>query len=253
MSPRLSLVAALFAVSSFNATAAVQQVTWDLRSGHASSSAFSSTGSGFGNVYTFTQDGKVVKVRAYGDGVRPNGTTGTSGTLYNAQLGRYDIGLGVCNGEEHSNCGNPSHQVDNTGRDDWVLFTFAEVVNFKSVVIDPYGTHDRDVTYWVGTAGSSAMPQILTTGLSGSTFASIISTFGAGQNVSSSASDNPLTVTLNGSGNFILFGAHRGGDDQDDYFKIKSVTVVAVPEPSTYLMLALGLVTLGGFTLRRRA
>lgn len=57
-------------------------------------------------------------------------------------------GLGVCSLTKP--CGNPSHQVDNAGQREYVLFRFSAPVDPISVRIDPFGTYDRDVSYWTG-------------------------------------------------------------------------------------------------------
>src|SRR3954452_17397616 len=85
-------------------------INWDFDSG--SSTASSSIGSGYGNSWAFSASG--LAVVATGWGVTGN----TNTTFQSAQLGRYGTGLGVCNRSEGLGCGDPEHQVDNSGQAD---------------------------------------------------------------------------------------------------------------------------------------
>jgi hypothetical protein len=230
------------------AQAAVADITWDFRSGQSTSSQFSATSRGFGNIFTFSQGGETVTVRGYAEGVRSNSSIGTAGIFYDGQLGRYNTGLGVCDGEEGASCADPAHRVDNIGYDDWVLFTFPKVVRFTSIVIDPAGNYDRDMTYWFGTAGPGKLPQLLTDGLASDTVLQLVNAFGQPINRDNSAGDDPLEVALKGQGNFLLLGAWRGGTDQDDSFNIHSLTVL--PELPPSLLLLIGLIAVGALVIR---
>jgi hypothetical protein len=194
-----------------------------------------STGTGsYGNTRTFTAGGVTLWATAWGY------TYGSSNDrLESAALGRWSTGLGSCNRAEGtgSNCSSPDeHQVDNVGADDWVLFVFSAPVDITSVRIDPYGTYDRDVSYWTGNVG---VPLDLT-GVSYGGLAGL----GFGPRVDSTAdpSSSPRDVAIPPVGTFVnalLFGAQLYSD-QDDFFKITSMTVntrVSVAEPATLFLL----------------
>lgn len=233
----LALAAAIgFAV--VNADAAL--ITYDFTSGSATAST--NTGSGYGNVRTFTAGGVTVTVTAWS-------LTGSSSTFESAQLGRFSTGLGTCNRSEGRNCGSPSHQVDNSGADDFVLFQFDAAVDPLSIRIDPWGNFDRDVSYWVGTVS-------LGLDLTGDALSSLAGLgFGARIDSTATASDNPRDVAINNGGlvNTILFGASSGIGDQDDYFKIKALKVDyapppppgRVPEPGTLALFVVAIASLG--------
>lgn len=182
-----------------------------------------------GNTRTFTSGGITLTVTAWGY------TFGASdNALAAAALGRYSTGLGVCNTTE--SCEDPQHQVDNVGAEDWVLFQFSALVDVTSVRIDPFDTWDRDVSYFVGNAG-------IPLNLTGVTYAGLGGVgFGAMQSDSASASSLFRDVSINGGfANALLFGGFLGGDDEDDRFKITSLTATtAVPEPGTMLLLVAG-------------
>lgn len=161
------------------------------------------------------------------------------------RLGLWSTGLGICSITER--CGNPSHQVDNAGQHEYVLFQFSAPIDPTSVRIDPYGTYDRDVSYWTG---NITLPSDLLVGetyssLSGLGFFSRIDNNGT---VSSSPRNVPIVSPVV---NTMLFGPRYNGGG-DDYFKITGLTGVtsSVPEPSSWLLLSLGL--LGWILLQTR-
>jgi MYXO-CTERM domain-containing protein len=204
------------------------------------------TGGAFGNVRTYTNDGVTVTVTAWG-------LTGHSDTTFQtANLGQYtgtNLGLGVCNQEEGKNCDSPNHQVDNANGNDFVLFQFSSVITSPiTITITPYGTYDRDVTYYTGNAASGlnltgdALSSLSAAGLSNM------------QNSPSTVSSSPRTVTLtlNGGINSILFGAAVDGDSHPDYFKINGLTanVAAAPEPATSGLAGATLIALAALARR---
>ncbi|MEO7386066.1 MAG: hypothetical protein ABIX37_03910 [Gammaproteobacteria bacterium] len=214
------------------------------------SSYYVTSGSSYGNRVTFSE------------GTEKLLTTGWSDTadapvhgFETAFIRRFSTGLGVCNREEGAinDCisGGLDHQVDNISQQDLVLFLFDSPQAMQSLVIDPYGIWDRDISYWIGNVSS-------TVDLSGATFATLGSLgFFSGQLDSlNSAGEAALTISLGGLvGNALLVGALNPADGTPDRFKIRSLTttmtVVPVPSAAWLFLSALGAVT-GTFGRRRQ-
>jgi hypothetical protein len=221
------------------ASATAQEVTWDFRRGGSDAEI---SGRGFGNSITFTEDGDEVLARGYSDTI-----DGIGGSFTDARVRQLAGGLGVCGPQEGARCRNPLRQTDNVGLEDWVLLTFDQEWDFTSVVIDPQGLWDRDVTYWIGTG--------LSDGLTGKSFANdIFPQYGPGTTVRNAPGRGALIIDLEGSGDFLLIGAEQGyiggsAPGTADRFRIRSVT--AVPETSTWVLLGFGLMVIAAQRLRR--
>jgi hypothetical protein len=237
----VALLVALAAVDllASPAEARAETITWNFTSSSGSEGTI-------GNTRTFTVAGITVKVTAWGY---------TYGSLDNAfqagAVGQWSTGLGARNVTEPS--GSPDHQVDNAGPDDWLLLTFSDQMDFESFRIDPYGTYDRDVRYYIGNVDPNALPLDLTGETYGDLaalgFTSYVDDFG-------SVSGSPRDVAVSGIwGNAILIGTvpyPTGYNDSKDFFKLTSFTATVTPEPTTLLLLAGGLGGLWLGTRRRK-
>ncbi len=201
---RGAILGSVLAAVLYASTAAADPVTWSFTGSQGGSMGEGS----YGNTRSFISDGVTVTASAWGY------TYGSSDSaLESAALGRWSTGLGACNRSE--SCGDPNHQVDNVGADDFVLFTFSEAVDITSIRIDPYGTHDRDVSYWIGSVSTPLnLNGVNYNGLDDRGFGNRIDQT---YSTSTSALDVPIT---GGRVNAILFGARVESSGASDYFKI---------------------------------
>lgn len=239
--PVLTIFAGAMALAS-NASAG--SLTWDL------TGTSTASGSSYGNTQTYTIGGVTVTASAWGY------TYGSGDSaLEKAQLGKWSVGIGACDQAEGTGCGSPTHQVDNVGPDNFVLFVFSEPIDVTNITIDPYGVFDRDVTYWTGTVKAGL-------DLSGQTYSSLGSLgFASRTDDLSTPSEAARAVNISGGYvNAVLFGAMIGaptGADQD-YFKIRSIAGDRQPPPNNPVPEPGSLVLLGGtllgaaLVLRRR-
>ncbi|WP_297527963.1 hypothetical protein [Thiohalobacter sp.] len=221
------------------ASAATATTTYDFTSNGPTPTAI---GSGFGNALDYGD----LTVTAWGTtGVPQNANS----LIDEGQIIRYTTGLGACNKSEGTDCGNPQHQIDNVGDDDLVLFAFDGPVRFDSIVIDPYGYWDRDVTFWVADITSTDL-----VGLSPADLLAGTSVFGSPTNVSNTPGYGPVTINLGGgAGNALLFGGRLdyGNLYDNDRFKIASLSVTPVPLPAALWLFGSGLLGLAGLARRR--
>jgi hypothetical protein len=227
---------------------AAQAITFNLYTGGTPAT---NLGSSWGNVRTFAQAGVELDVSAWG--ATDNFPSGAFETAY---VGRYSTGLGICNRSEGSlsNCqaSGTEHQVDNVGKQELILFRFNNAMAFDAITIDPYGTWDRDVSFWVGTVG----PSFSLTGYQYTDLASL--GFGAQQNRANTRGDAALTINLGSLvGNALLFSAgFNPFDNKADRFKIRSLTASTpaqvVPVPAAAWLFASALGALGAVRRFRR-
>ncbi len=237
-----SLLAGCMLGASLSAQAAV---TYDFTSGGTSSTEI---GSGFGNALDFGD----MTVTAWGTTGSNQGTGAWGDSIETGEIYRWSTGLGACNQAEGTvggGCSIYQHQVDNYSYDDLVLFVFDYDVTFDNIVIDPYFTTDVDVTFWIGNISSSDL-----TGLDDVT---LLTTAGFGSPVDNTfygKTSSPQTIDLSTTvGNALLIGGQRdqGAPDDDDYFKIASLTVTPVPVPAAVWLFGSGLLALVGVSHRK--
>lgn len=236
-SPALALCAcAVLATPAF-----AQNVQWD--------TVGPNHGGTFGNTLNFYSENKNLSVTSWGY------TKGSSGYAFEEARGsQYTIGMGVSNADETT--GSPDHQMDNSGGDDWMLFFFDAMVSSATVTVDPYGTYDRDVTYYTATLDGPV-------DLSNLSYADLAALgFSARNDSYSTVSGDAREVSITGNGSFnaILFGAWQGepAAESIDCFKISGVSATytgggnngnsTIPEPSTGWLGVIGALAL----LRRR-
>jgi hypothetical protein len=237
-----SFAAALLAAPAFAATT----YTWNTFS--PGGTAFSQSGSGAGNQYTFTWGTESVKVRAYSlDNL-------TSATFQTATVGLYDHGLGVTYQGESTT--SPNHALDNVGKFDFLLVEFDGPTSNLGFQIGwkNGSTGDTDVQVYVGTAAAGL--NLTSNGACGGScdFTELgLLGFGSAQTFDNVALDT--TKNVSGQGRYLLISG-RLTTDLDDYFKVSLLTgsqSTSVPEPSSLAIMAVAAAGFGFARRRRRA
>lgn len=226
----LGLTAAL--MTTLGGVAPAATITFNLES---TAQLTATSGSGFGNTFTYQAGGLTVVLSAFG-------STGSSGALQTAQLQRFSGGLGVCNQSEGTGCPSGPHAMDNVGGStDFLLFRFSGLVDPVSITLGWDGG-DMDASYWIG---SQANPSV-----AGNTVAQFGSIGFGSQFVDEGSSVRTFNVA-GGTGRSMLVAPQWGGND--DAFKLKTLTVNTsdVPEPATMAIVGAALVGLGLLKRRR--
>ena len=143
----------------------------------------------------FGAGGVNVKARAFS-----RDTTGGGAEAY---LGAFGGGLGVTDGSEGNGSGN-AHTVDNTGRDNYVLFTFDQQVVVDAAYLG-YVFCDSDLRLWIGTLPDAFTADIM---LSDALLAGLGFT-----EVNTTTSDQARWADFNGgnvAGNVLVIAANTG-------------------------------------------
>ncbi|MEX1034494.1 MAG: VPLPA-CTERM sorting domain-containing protein [Sneathiella sp.] len=186
---------------------------------------------GLATSYFFSEDGIGLTATP---GQFESSTTGseTVSTPGAARIGQYDQGLGVSNPWYFD-----QHEVDGLGNNDVVIFDFDQVVKLETIVFSYF---DDEVHWFWG----SPTPN--------DEFSGFLDTDGDGvlNLVGVNFDGNPFNV---GGIAGEIFGIGAWGNNDD--FKIKSMTVSAVPLPAALPLYGAGLAVLGfvGWRKRRKA
>ncbi len=178
--------------------------------------------------FDFTGNGGLAASYNFGpvDGISVTATPGafvTSGggtVTAQGQIGQYTGGLGVTNPSDSD------HQVDGSGWNDIVVFDFSQDVILQSVTFSYFGGND-DFSFFFDNLDDGDLD-------------------GIAYNVDT----NTNTYTFNSVWNGDLFGI--GALDRNDEFKIKSMTVSAIPLPAALPLYGAGLAVLGFIGWRRK-
>lgn len=216
-------------------------------------------GGGWGNSLQFTDGDLNLEVSAFGE----TGAESPPGSLFylfeQAEVYSWSTGIGACNQQEGmvgTGCNNNEHEIDTVNRDDLVVFKFNQTVNFEFLTVDPYNgpgndPNDRDIIYWVGE--SALLPD-----LTSETFDTLDSLAGFGSETLSTASSSfhPYTHALSGTGNILMLSGNyhdlacknKGNRERScEAFKLRDITVSAVPVPMAFWLLTSALVALLGY------
>ncbi|WP_411290547.1 PEP-CTERM sorting domain-containing protein [Sphingorhabdus sp.] len=237
MKTRILLLAA-FVSSTFSGAANASQVIW-LDSDHSSYYGDQPIG---GSV-TFKTPSADAKVTAW--------SIGSDNKIYQARLGVWESGIGVKNGSNDN-----SHTIDNSGSRDFIVIQFDKLVQLANATFNTgwHGFNDTDATIGYLISGAPFSTTVNLTGANQSTLSSY-NLFESGGNGYSGNSVRPINPNGN-VGNTWLIGASFNNPDGSyklDGFKLEklSFSVAAVPEPSTWMFMLLGMTGVG-YTMRRK-
>ncbi len=240
-------------------------------SGYCGSAGYSNTSNSFSQTVTGIGTVTATAYTTAKNASSSAGTALTSGT--NAVMGQYTgYGLGVCSigdsGYSTSNpsygCDAPTHQVDDSGSYEFILFTFSSAVDISSITLANFGDgslNGMGLSYWVDPTSLTTIPAGATTVLCGTNGAASCPTSeGDGDGIG--ASKGSWTTNLNGTTGLtdvtsLLVAADV--KETDDYFKVQGLGGVkpysdpaSAPEPATFGMLGFALVGIGWYARKRQ-
>ena len=183
-----------------------------------------------GNIRSYTANGITVNAEAFS---RDRST----GAWSEAFLGAYGGGLGVTDSSEGDGAGDKLHTIDNTGRDNYIVFQFSQ-----NVVIDKaflgYVVCDSDLQMWVGNSNSPI------TMLSNSVLSSM-----AFSEVNTTTSSTARWAELNAgnvSGNTLIIAADTTDTSPEDFFKLEQLVLQAATTGGVYANKATVTIANGG-------
>jgi protocatechuate 3,4-dioxygenase beta subunit len=164
-----------------------------------------------GNIRNFSVNGINLHVSAFSE-------TKPGAAFAPAYLGLYSHGFGVTDGSETG--GSNTHVVDNSGRNNYVLFEFSQTVAIDKAYLD-YIVGDSDISVWIGTVNNAYNSHI---SLSAATLASLgFTEVNSGGNTSRWADINAGGVF----GNVLVIAAKT--TETGDGFKLSKVSTACVP------------------------
>ncbi len=173
-----------------------------------------------GNIRSYTEDNVSVNASAFS---RDKST----GDWNKAWLGSYSGGLGVTDSSEKSGSGN-SHTVDNTGRDNYVLFEFSTAVVVDKAYLG-YVLNDSDAKVWIGTFNSPFNHHLKLSD-------SVLSHFGFTE-LNQTTLSSARWADLNAqeiSGNTLIIAADTTDKSPEDNFKIQQLKVCVPGIPDSH-------------------
>jgi hypothetical protein len=169
-----------------------------------------------GNIRTYTSGSLSVNASAWS---RDKST----GAWSEAFLGIYGGGLGVTDSSEGTG-GSNSHTVDNTGRDNYVMFEFSDTVVVDAAYLG-YVVNDSDLKIWIGTVTDAFDSHIALND-------SVLTSLGFTELNSTTLSTARWADFNSGnvSGNVLIIAADTTDTSPEDYFKIQKVKVQGVTQ-----------------------
>ena len=224
---------------------------FDFANTNSSGQTFSLSGSGNGNIASFTKaglDGSTLSMRMSAWSINSNST------IRNAILNFYSgSGVGIDNRYEPNT--SPDHSIDNDSDGvDFLVLQFDQKVDLNGIDIG-WVYNDSDATIrWnpVTVTPWNVLPNF--DGQPDSILNSLGSTTLLGG--SSAGPMRDITTTGNAMANFWIISAADPNPRKTDYFKLQAVVVnnyPPVPEPATWLMMITGFGGIGWSMRRRRA
>ncbi|MBA2690012.1 MAG: hypothetical protein H0U63_04335 [Burkholderiales bacterium] len=200
------------------------------------------------NTMAFVSSGHTLTAKGY-----CSSQTDGSGVLSGAHLQISAGGLGVSSGGDNTVCGQDSNPaIDTEGRDNFVLFEFDTFMFAKDFQIS-WSNTDADIQVWFGPPSGGAGLDL--TGACVSGCGTTLATLGFSplSRFNNVPTDTPQAINATTQSRYVVVSGALtalGGsiDGNSDYFRMGKIR--AAPIPSTFTLLALGLM---GITLSSRA